>query len=70
MRSIEETIILVKESISELNLKLELLKVEMTKAISENDLENIKHVSEEMFDVSDELLKDIEHLEELELIRD
>lgn len=70
MRSIEETIILVKESISELNLKLELLKVEMTKAISENDLENIKHVSEEMFKVSDELLKDIEHLEELELIRD
>lgn len=70
MRSIEETIILVKESISELNLKLELLKVEMTKAISENDLENIKHVSEEMFEVSDELLKDIDHLEELELIRD
>lgn len=70
MRSIEETIVLVKESISELNLKLELLKVEMTKAISENDLENIKYVSEEMFEVSDELLKDIEHLKELELIRD
>ncbi|MEQ6355214.1 hypothetical protein ABNX05_11350 [Lysinibacillus sp. M3] len=70
MRSIEETIILVKESISELNLKLELLKVEMTEVISENDLENIKHVSKEIYEVSEELLKDIEHLEELELIRD